>query len=93
MEWNGGGVSSGGGDQLAILKVGQCALDRAAGQARAGGDRLMGHAYRPVRVLGGLTIEVEVNDERGQAPVVAHEVGQKGVEQVGVEGDLYHSSL
>jgi len=44
-------------------------------------------------MLGCLTIEVEVNDERGQAPVVAHEVGQKAVEQVGVKGYLYHSLL
>ena len=78
---------------MAILKVCQCALDRASGEASAGGDRLMGYAYRPVRLLGRLPIEVEVNDERGQAPVVAHEVGQQAVEQVGVKGYLYHSLL
>ena len=42
MERNGRGVGAGGGDQLAILKVGQGALDRAAGEAGASGDRLMG---------------------------------------------------
>ena len=42
MEWNGGGVRTGGGDQLAILKVCQCALDRASGEASGACDRLMG---------------------------------------------------
>jgi hypothetical protein len=88
MDWNGRGVRAGAGDQLAFLKVGQGALDRAAGEAGAGSDRLMGHPDGPVRLLGRLAIEVEVNDERGQTPVVTHEVGQKRVEQVGVEGDL-----
>jgi len=41
MEWNGGGVRTGCGDKLALLKVCQCALDRASGEACAGGDRLM----------------------------------------------------
>ena len=93
MEWNGGGVRTRRGNQLAILEVRQCALHRASREASGGGDRLMRHADRPVRLLGRLTIEVEVNDERGQAPVVTHEVGQKAVEHVGVEGYLYHSLL
>jgi len=42
MEWNGSGVRTCCGDKLALLKVGQCALDRASGEASAGGDRLMG---------------------------------------------------
>ena len=63
MEWNGSRVRAGGGDKLAILKVGQRALDRASGESSAGGDRLMRYTDRPVRLLGGLAIEIEVNDE------------------------------
>jgi hypothetical protein len=79
MDWNGRGVRAGAGDQLATLKVGQGALDRAAGEAGARGDRLMGDTDGPIRLLGCMAIEVEVNDERGQAPVVAHQVGQKSI--------------
>ena len=42
MQWNSSRVRTGGGDELTILKVCQCALDRASGEASAGGDRLMG---------------------------------------------------
>ncbi len=93
MEWNGSRVRPCCRDKLAILKVCQCALDCAPGEARGRGDRLMGHAHRPVRLLGRETIEEEVNDERRQSPIMAHEVRQKAVEQVGVKGYLYHSSL
>jgi hypothetical protein len=93
MERDGGWVRPCGSDQLAILKVCQGVLDGASGEAGGGGDRLMGPAYRPVCVLGCVTIEVEVDEERGRASVVAHEVGQQAVEQVGVERYLYHQSL
>jgi hypothetical protein len=53
----------------------------------------MGHADRPVGLQGCLTIEVKVDDERRLAAVMAHQVGQEAVEQVGVEGYLYHSQV
>jgi hypothetical protein len=53
----------------------------------------MGHADRPVSLLGCVTIEVQVDDERGRAAVMAHEVGQEAVEQVGVKGYLYHDPV
>ena len=75
MERDGGWVRTRGGDQLAILKVRECDLYGASGEACGGGDRLMGQADRPVGLLGCLTIKVKVNDERGQTAVVAHQVG------------------
>ena len=74
MERNGRGVRTGGSDQLPTLKVCQGALDSAAREAGGRCDRLMGHAYRPVDLLRCLAIEVKVNDERGQAPVMADKV-------------------
>jgi hypothetical protein len=90
MEWDGGWMRTRSRDQLASLKVCQCALDCASGKSCGGGDRLMGHVDRPVSLLGCVTIEVQVDDERGRAAVMAHEVGQEAVEQVGVKGYLYH---
>ena len=71
------------------LKVRQGALDGAPRKAGGPGNRLMGQADGPVSILGGVAVEVEVNDERGRAAVVTHEVGQQAVEQVGVESHQY----
>ena len=90
MEWDGRWVRTRSGDQLAIVKMRECALDGASGQSRGGGDGLMGQAHRPVRLLGCLTIEVKIDDEGGQATVMAHQVGQKAVEDVRVKRYLYH---
>ena len=53
----------------------------------------MGEANGPARLLACVTIEVEINDERGQASIVPHEVGQQAVHQIGVEADLRHHLL
>ena len=90
MDWDGGWVRTRSRDQLALLQMREGALDGAAGESGGGGEGLMGYADRPVRLLGGLTVKVKVDDERGQAPVMAHQVGQEAVEQVGVECYLYH---
>jgi hypothetical protein len=52
MQWNGSRVRAGGGDKLAILKVGQRGLDRASRHARRGSDRLMGQPYGPMGLPG-----------------------------------------
>jgi hypothetical protein len=93
MEGDGGGVGARRGDQLPLLQVGQCTLNRAAGETGAGGNGLMRHADRPVGVLGRVTIEMKVNDERRRTPVVAYEVRQKAIDHIGVECYLYHQSL
>jgi hypothetical protein len=80
MEWDGGWVRPRGSDQVAILKMCERALDGAPGKSCGGGNGLMGHANRPVGLLRGLTIEVKVDDERAQAAIVAHQVGQEAVE-------------
>ena len=90
MEWDGRRVRTRSSDQLAILKMRECALDGASGQSRGGGDGLMGQAHRPVRLLRRLSIEIKINDERGQAAVMAHQVGQEAVEYVRVKRYLYH---
>ena len=53
----------------------------------------MREANGPVRLLGCVTIEVEINDERRQASIVPHEVGQQAVHQIGVQADLRHRLL
>ena len=75
MEGDGCWMRARRADKLALLKVCQGALDGASGKASCGSNRLMGHADRPVGLLGSLTIEVRVDDERSQAPVMAHQVG------------------
>jgi hypothetical protein len=91
MEWDRRWVRTRGSDQLAILQVGECALDGASGESCGAGDGLMRCAHRPVGLLGCPTIEVKVNDERGQAAVMADQVGQEAVEQVRVKSHLYHA--
>jgi hypothetical protein len=93
MEGDGGGVRARGDDELAFLKMGEGALDGAAGEAGGIGDRLMGGAHRPAGLLGGAPEEVQVDDEGGGATIVADEVGEEAVEEVGVEGNLYHHLL
>jgi len=90
MEWDGRGVGTRSSEQLPILKMREGALDGASGQSRGGGDGLMGQAHRPVRLLRRLSIEIKINDERGQAAVMAHQVGQEAVEYVRVKRYLYH---
>ncbi len=50
MKRHGGGVRTGGGNQLTSLQMSQSAVD-CMREARGCGDRLMGHANRPVRLL------------------------------------------
>lgn len=91
MEWDGRGVRTRASDQPAILKVCERALDGASGESCGGGDGLVRYADGPVGLLGCPTIEVKVNDERGQAAVMADQVGQEAVEQVRVKSHLYHT--
>jgi hypothetical protein len=65
MEWDGRWVRTRSSDQLAVLKMRECALDGASGESCGGGDGLMGHANRPVGLPGCLTIEVKVDDKGG----------------------------
>jgi hypothetical protein len=78
---------------LTILKVCERALNGASGESCGGGDGLMRDADRPVGLLGCPTIEVKVNDERGQATVMADEVRQEAVEQVRVKSHFYHALI
>jgi len=64
MERDCGWVRTRSGNQLASLQVGERALDGTSGETGGGGDGLMGHANRPMGLLGCLTIEVKVDDER-----------------------------
>ena len=93
MAGDGRGVRTRGSDQVALLKMCERALDGASGESCDGGDGLMRHADRPVGLLGCPTIEVKVNDERGQAAVMANQVGQEAVEQVRIQHYLYHRIL
>jgi hypothetical protein len=43
--------------------------------------------------LGCLAIKVKVDDVRSRAAVMAYQIGQQGVEQVGVQRYLYHRRL
>lgn len=65
MERDGGGVRPRRIDQLPILKVGERALDGASRETGGGGDGLMRHADRPMSLLAGLTIKVNVDNVRG----------------------------
>jgi hypothetical protein len=78
---------------MAVLKVCERALDGASGESCGGGNGLMRHPHRPVGVLGCPTIEVKVNDERGQPAVMADKVGQEAVEQVRVKSYFHHEWL
>jgi hypothetical protein len=93
MEGNCGGVRPRRIDQLSTVQMGEGALDGAARQACGRRDGLMRQADRPMGLLAGLTIKVKVNDVRGQTAVMAHQVGQKGVEQIGVHGYLGHRAI
>ena len=90
MEWDGRWVRTRGSDQVAILKVCERALDGASGESCGGGDGLMRYADRPVGLLRCPTIEVKVNDEGGQAAIMADQVRQEAVEQVRVKSHLCH---
>ena len=65
MERDGCGVGTSRGDEVPTLKVREGALDGASGEAGGASNGLMRHADRPVGLLGCLTIEVKVDDERG----------------------------
>jgi hypothetical protein len=93
MERDRCGMRTRSGDEFTTLKVRERALDRASGEAGGGRDGLMRHAHGPIRLLGCLAIKVEVDDKRGQAVVMAHQVGHESVEQVGVYSHLYHRSV
>lgn len=90
MKRNGGWMRARGRDQLAILKVRERALNGASRQSGGACDGLMGYADRPIRLLGRLTIEEKVDDERSRTAVMADQVGQEAIEQVRVKRQLYH---
>ena len=93
MQWNGRWMRPRTGNELATLKVRQGALNGASGESGRRGDGLMRRAHGPVGLLGCLTIEVKVDDERALPPVMAYQVGQKAIEQVRVESYLCHRLL
>lgn len=93
MKRNGCGVRARTRNQLPLLQMCQCALDRAAGKSRGSGDRLMRQADRPIAVVRCLTIEVQVNDERHRPAVVADQVGQETIEHIGIECNVGHEVL
>ena len=93
MERDGGRMGTRGRDEMARLKVRECALDGASGEASGRGNGLMRCADGPAGMLGGAAIEVKVNHERSRAAVMADQVGQKAVEQVRVERYLCHALL
>jgi hypothetical protein len=86
-------MGAGGGDELTLLEVGEGALHGAARESRGPGNGLVREADRPARLIASAPEEVQVHDERRGTPVVTNEVGQEGVEDVRVEGDLCHSLL
>lgn len=93
MKGDGGWVRARAGDQLTLLKVGQGALNGAARESRGGGEGLMRQADRPVGLHRGVTIEVQVENERGRAAVMAHHVGHEVIEQIRIKRYLSHKAL
>jgi len=71
---------------MASLEVRKRGLNGASGEAGGGGNGLKRGADGPVGVIGRPAIEVKVNNERSRAAVMADQVGQQTVEQVGIEG-------
>ena len=93
MQWNGRWMRPRTGNELATLKVRQGALNGASGESGRRGDGLMRRAHGPVGLLGCLTIEVEIDNERGQAAVMAHQIRQKAIEQIRIQVYLYHTTV
>jgi hypothetical protein len=81
-------------DQLTLLEVHECILDSASGESCTGGHCLMGNPDGPVHLLVGcVTIKVKVYDERGRAAVMAYQIGQEAIEQIGIKGYFCHKGL
>ena len=93
MAWRGGREFLLRLDQLAAAQMTQRDLHRAFRKAGIARDRLVARIQFARADAPCVSPQVQIHRERGDAPIMADQVGEQRVDHVSVEGDLlYHTS-